>query len=135
MSDDSGASVDTFQTVEWIHDICDWFEESLRLPEFFSLPDAYKKQQIYTCEIACGPKHACSFAEQDGAFYHFTLTYSYYHSDFESSSDDAINAHPFGDFHHSKTLRDLIQPGAQPCLAIRRIQKCNQEFYISETHF
>ena len=121
MLDDLGASVDPSQIVS-LDDYCDWFVESMRLPEFLSFPDAYKKRQIYSCEQVC-PEHDCSFAEQDGAFYHFTLAYNYYHSDFESFSDDAINAHPFGDFHHSKTLRDLIQPGAQPCLAIRRIIK------------
>ena len=109
MLDDLGASVDPSQIVS-LDDYCDWFVESMRLPEFLSFPDAYKKRQIYSCEQVC-PEHDCSFAEQDGAFYHFTLTYSYYQSDFESFSDDAINAHPFGDFHHSKTLRDLIQPG------------------------
>ena len=111
MLDDSGASVDVSQTIDR-DNVCDWAVKAMRLPEFLSLPDAYKKQQIYGCEILC-PEHACSFAEQDGAFYHFTLTYNYYHSDFDPFSDDAINAHPFGGFHHSKTLRDLIQPGTK----------------------
>ena len=93
-----------------IDGVCDWYTQGIKLPEFTSLPDMFKKMQIAQCEEVC-PGHACSFAEQDGAFYHFTLTYSYYQSDFESFSDDAINAHPFGDFHHSKTLRDLNQPG------------------------
>ena len=112
MLDDLGASVDASKIVS-LDDYCDWMVESMRLPEFLSFPDAVKKQQINGCEIVC-PEHACSFTEQDGAFYHFTLTYYYYHSDIEPFSDDAINAHPFGDFHHSKTLRDLIQPRTQP---------------------
>ena len=54
-------------------DACDWMTETVRLPEFASLLDVYKKLQLAQCEQFC-PDHACSFAEQNRAFNQFILT-------------------------------------------------------------
>ena len=60
-------------------DLCDWMTEGVRLPEYASLPDVYKKIQLQQnstvahCEQFC-PGHACSIAEQNRAFNQFILT-------------------------------------------------------------
>ena len=66
-----------------IDGVCDWYTQGIKLPEFTSLPDMFKKMQIANCEEVC-PEHDCSFAEQDRAFNQFTMSQKNYFSDFES---------------------------------------------------
>jgi len=64
---------------------------------------------VITLPSAAEELNVPSTAEQDRAFNQLTRTKNN-SSDFESFEDDATNAHPLGDFHHSKIILNF-SPG------------------------
>ena len=92
---------------------CDYAIEALEMPEVESTPwYQFLVSKSQACEAApsvAEQLNVPSKAEQDRALNQLTRTINN-SSDFESFEDDAINAHPLGDFHHSKIILNFM-PG------------------------
>ena len=92
---------------------CDYAKEALELPEVESTPwyqFLVSKSQAFGADPSVAEQlNVTSAAEQDRPFNQLTRTKNN-SNDFESFEDDAINAHPLGDFHHSKIILNF-SPG------------------------
>ena len=124
---------------------CDYAKEALEMPEvesttWYQFPswNQFLVSKSQACEAApsvaeqlnvtsaAEELNVPSTAEQDRALNQLTTTKNN-SSVFESFEDDAINAHPLGDFHHSKIIL-IFLPG-------RICRLSNQNFYQPESGY